>query len=292
MEQEFIENELIILTKATIDKFLKEENPADLIALYTFFYYTAKWQKTNIVKATQGYVKRGLGWGIDRLNKSEKKLCELGLIEKIQRRNSKGSVTGWFVKVNYVFKKGNVEKAQQIIQTTQNPLVAVPTSGFQETNALSTNNINALSTNKEILSTKVEEPKQEEVKVTLNTDRGKSPVTRLMSLYSHLFNHLYGFNPKSAMFGPLGKVFKETLINYSEIQIACLLIVFFNWKGMGDNDKKEEDWLINNAHSIFIFKSGLAKYEVYARNVAGWVDEFDNDTLLYPIVRFHLQKIE
>ena len=36
MEQNFIENELIIVTKATLDKFLKEENPADLIALYIF----------------------------------------------------------------------------------------------------------------------------------------------------------------------------------------------------------------------------------------------------------------
>ena len=41
MENNFIENELIILSKQTIDLFLKQDNSADLISLYTFYYYTA-----------------------------------------------------------------------------------------------------------------------------------------------------------------------------------------------------------------------------------------------------------
>ena len=47
MQQNFIENQLVILTKQTLDVFLRQENAAELIALYTFYYYTAKWQQTN-----------------------------------------------------------------------------------------------------------------------------------------------------------------------------------------------------------------------------------------------------
>ena len=44
MKQNFIEHNIIILSKQTLDLFLKQDNPADLIALYCFYYYTAKWQ--------------------------------------------------------------------------------------------------------------------------------------------------------------------------------------------------------------------------------------------------------
>jgi hypothetical protein len=40
-----------------------------------------------------------------KIEEIEKTLSEIGLIEKIQRKDSKGKVTGWFVKVNYIFKK-------------------------------------------------------------------------------------------------------------------------------------------------------------------------------------------
>jgi hypothetical protein len=35
-----IANELIIIPKAVMDEFFKHKNPAELIALYNFYYYT------------------------------------------------------------------------------------------------------------------------------------------------------------------------------------------------------------------------------------------------------------
>ena len=46
------QNEPIILSKALIDSLLKLDNPTDYIGLYAFYYYTAKWQRTNKPKAT------------------------------------------------------------------------------------------------------------------------------------------------------------------------------------------------------------------------------------------------
>lgn len=281
MEQNFIENELVILTKATIDRFLKEENPADLIALYTFFYYTAKWQKTNIVKATQGYVKKGLGWGIDRLNRSEDKLSELGLIEKINRKDAKGRITGWFVKVNYIFKGESTE----IVQNTQKPQVDTATSGKQETNALSTNSLNALSTNIKYNTTiEKEEPATDSVsskQITLPVNRGKNPLDRLLSIYRDLFKYTYGFDYK-VNFGRDKNTLKTILTNYTELQIARLLIVYFNWAGMTGTDVKEKNYLSGATYPLSMFSVNMPKYEAFVRNVLK--EDFENDVELYSII--------
>lgn len=141
-----IENELVILTKQTLDIFLKQKNPADCIALYVFYYYTAKWQKTNQPKATDGYCKRGLSFGAKRLIDTKKVLTDLGLIETVNTRDEKGKINGWYIKINYIITQN---KCSQSIQNSPYPLVGSSTSGYQETNALNTNNINALSSGKE-----------------------------------------------------------------------------------------------------------------------------------------------
>lgn len=143
---DFIENQLIILSKQTIDEFLKQNNPADLISLYTFYYYTAKWQKTNHPKCTDNYIKKGLKWGISRIQNAKTVLKNLGLIQTIQRRDKKGKVIGWYIKMNYLWRNITLNE-YGIIQNTQKQQVDETTSGKQETNALSVNNINALSVN-------------------------------------------------------------------------------------------------------------------------------------------------
>ena len=85
------------------------------------------------------------------------------------------------------------------------------------TNALNANSINALNAN----------ISSNDLKTTLNEKSGKTPVNRLQSLYSLLFKNLYGFKPKPTTYPQTGGVFKQLLKDYSEIQIACLLIVFF-----------------------------------------------------------------
>ena len=145
----FVEDNIIILSKQTIDLFLelgklKQANPADLIALYTFYYYTAKWQQTNQPWCNDHYVKTGLCWGMDRVYKTKKKLIELGLITKVPERNKEGTIIKWYIRINYIWKQ---ETVKQVIQSTQNPIVAEPNCGKQDTNALSANSINALSAN-------------------------------------------------------------------------------------------------------------------------------------------------
>lgn len=153
MEQNFIENELIILTKQTYDAFLKSDNPAELIALYSFYYYTAKWQKTNQPKCTTGYAANGLKWSESKIRKFKKELIDLGLIEDVAIRDERNKIAGHYIKLNYILKQSTLTNSH----TIENPQCGNSDSVEKKgTNALSDNNINALSTNNKNKNKKTE----------------------------------------------------------------------------------------------------------------------------------------
>lgn len=162
MEQNFIENELVILTKQTLDIFLRQKNPSELISLYTFYYYTAKWQHTNSPKCTTEYVAKRLHWCKDKVIRVKKQLLEFGLIENMRYVDpTTKKVLGHYIKMNYIFKKETLNATQ----IPQNPDTGNKTSkprflktvgvAFKETNALSAINLNALSTNRDIVKATV-----------------------------------------------------------------------------------------------------------------------------------------
>lgn len=122
-----VDNELIILTCKTVDVLMALGNAADSLALYVFYYRTAKKQRTNQVKATREYVRKGLSWGVERYQRAQNALEEAGLVEKLRTVDDAGKVNGWYVKLRYIFKN----------HTSQNQKVDSPAGGFQTTNALS-----------------------------------------------------------------------------------------------------------------------------------------------------------
>jgi len=133
-----IADDLLILNKITVDRLFKLENCADCIALYVFYYKTAKWQKTDTVKANDQYVKKSLKWGISKIKKTKQTLKEHGLIDIVQRRKD-GKIEGWFIKVSYLVserKADDIKIKVQDINNTQNEQVENCTSGNEETNAL------------------------------------------------------------------------------------------------------------------------------------------------------------
>lgn len=133
-----IADNLLILNKITVDRLFQLENCADCIALYVFYYKTAKWQKTNTVKANDQYVKKSLKWGISKIQKTKQALKEHGLIDIVQRRKD-GKIEGWFIKVSYLVNERKADEIKikvQNINNTQNEQVENCTSGNEETNAL------------------------------------------------------------------------------------------------------------------------------------------------------------
>lgn len=133
-----IADDLLILNKITVDRLFQLENCADCIALYVFYYKTAKWQKTNTVKANDQYVKKSLKWGISKIQKTKQTLKEHGLIDIVQRRKD-GKIEGWFIKVSYLVNERKADEIKikvQNINNTQNEQVENCTSGNEETDAL------------------------------------------------------------------------------------------------------------------------------------------------------------
>jgi hypothetical protein len=156
MKHDFIENEIIILSKNTLDIFLKDDNPRDLISLYCFYYYTAKWQKTNQPKANLKYCAKGLKCGIDKIRKNKQKLVKLDLIEDAKDIDKKtGKVKGWYIKVKYIWKQENhpINSTSGGENKNNSTLWNEPQGGTnhrvddEPTNALSANSLNALSAN-------------------------------------------------------------------------------------------------------------------------------------------------
>ena len=146
-----INEEPIVISKPTLDIFLKQDNPGDLIALYTFYYYTAKWQKTNQPKSTTYYTAKGLGWSEDRVRKRKNTLKQLKLIEDIQTYGEGNKITGHYIHVNFIWSK------EKIHPHGFPHCGAGHTVESSEGNALSANTINALSTVKNI---KLHSPEQ------------------------------------------------------------------------------------------------------------------------------------
>ena len=122
-----IADELLIVDKRTIEHLFELENCADCVAIYMFFYKTAKWQGTRSIKANDTYIRKCLGWGARKVTATKKILESAGLIKKVARRKD-GKIVGHFIEVAYLLN-----------QNTRNPLVDETTCGFGETNAYRTN---------------------------------------------------------------------------------------------------------------------------------------------------------
>lgn len=130
-----IADDLLILNKRTIDTLMQLDNCADCIALYVFYYKTAKWQKTNQIKANDEYVKKCLKWGREKIVRTKAILKEHGLIEIVQSRKD-GKIAGWYIKVGYIVQKKKLEDCKVTVKESQNQQVADATSSKEDVNAL------------------------------------------------------------------------------------------------------------------------------------------------------------
>lgn len=129
---------MIGLTKVTLDRLLKQDNAGDLIALYTFYCYTSKWQNTNTIRCTAEYAKNALDFGQQRYANAKRKLIELKLIENCSSVDELGKKIGWYVRVFHNYPVPTVETHPSVF----------PTGGQPDHKCLLTGNRNALRTNK------------------------------------------------------------------------------------------------------------------------------------------------
>lgn len=110
-------NEPIVKSKGLMDLIWshpEKKARSELNSLYDFYLYTAKWQKTNQVKATTGYVANHFGWHKDKVKKRKKELTEMGLIENVAVRDHENKISGHYILVKFLWGKEAIDKLQEL----------------------------------------------------------------------------------------------------------------------------------------------------------------------------------
>jgi len=104
MEQDTIED-LIVIHPNILRKFMRHgKDFANLLALYSFYLYHAKQQKTNQPLATDEFTRKGMNWAIDRVKKTKKILKEMKLIEVVQYRKY------YYVHLFFIYTKNRLDE--------------------------------------------------------------------------------------------------------------------------------------------------------------------------------------
>ncbi len=140
-----------------------------------------------------------------------------------------------------------------------------------------------------------EEPKIEKPKVIkpilgqLPESRGKTYFGRIFTVYKDLFKEKYNIIP-TINTSRLIRSLDPLLDKYTELQIAALLIVFFNWHGVSGDDDKEYEKLLKATFNINWFFSLITTYEVFIRNIQGL--EFDDENKVREFVALSMNNLK
>lgn len=110
------DNDLIFVTVAKYKLFFSYgEVGLDAYLLYSHLMFTARTQKTNSVWANNTYLRGGLHWGKDRLNKAKNLLFDLGLINQVEKRDEQGKFEGHYIEV--ATKKSPFEFKEEMLSS-------------------------------------------------------------------------------------------------------------------------------------------------------------------------------
>lgn len=112
---------------------------------------------------------------------------------------------------------------------------------------------------------------------------GKTPLARLVSVYSLKFHELYGFQPKVMNWAMLGRLFKETLANYSELQIAAMILLHFDWHGASGDDQFTHSRLSDRCFPLEWVPKATNAYRAYIQNTMG-IDFEDTEAMRKHVV--------
>lgn len=95
---------------------------------------------------------------------------------------------------------------------------------------------------------------------------GKTTLTRILKLYSLLWQDKYGQAPTVIPFGKAGGLLKPIIGAYTEYQIACLLKIHFSWHGTTGNDEFVYKQMSNRGFSLTDFRRNVDLYIAYLTN--------------------------
>lgn len=91
---------------------IKEKQGGDLFLLYAFLVKECQRQRTNQPWCTVPFCAKGLGWNERKVSRLRGRLIKLGALENVPRRNEKGHVVKWYVRVRMLLSVQNATERQ------------------------------------------------------------------------------------------------------------------------------------------------------------------------------------
>lgn len=247
-----------------------ESKPPELQTLFMWICVHA--DEEGVCYPSRRTLSKKCGVGIKTIDKYIKELEKLQILIKTERKkeNSKENKSNLY----QICEPNTLDRDSELLQIAN--LLPHP-SEPGDTVTISNITIPIITIDKQQVASKIIGVK------TLPVDRGDTPLKRINSIYNTLFFKEYGINDNQSM-GLKMKIFKSLLVDYTELQLAYLLIVYFTWKGMDGNNTRDREFLVSNTHAITLFKGQLNKYVAWVKNVSGYDKEFENSDELLPII--------
>lgn len=79
----------------------------------------------------------------------------------------------------------------------------------------------------------------------------------------------------------LGKLLKPLLEEFSELQVALLVLVFMHWRGSDNNSDFEQKKLENRGYPLSWLPNGVNVYRAFATNYLGVNFNDEKDVKIY-----------
>lgn len=114
---------------------------------------------------------------------------------------------------------------------------------------------------------------------------GNSGLKRIIKFYSKVFVSKYGFVPMIS-YPRIGKLFKPILEQFSENQIALMIVIHFDWRGVDGNDTFTHRRMVDACHPLDWLPKNINQYQAFIRNVLNI--NFDNDEDIIEIIKEYI----
>lgn len=118
---------------------------------------------------------------------------------------------------------------------------------------------------------------------------GNSNIRRVVNFYTIKFRSVYGFEPKILNWGKTARLLSKLLNFYTEVQLASLVMVHFEWRGADGMDEFVFKKLSNACFPLDWLSQYANSYEAYLRNVIKL--EFDNQEKVFDFVEKELSTL-
>ena len=254
--------------------------PSEMLSI--FFWLCSYADENGQCFPSRNKLHKDTGCGLKTIDKYIKILEERGLIDKQTRYKS-----GTKEQMSNLYQIMTVETIEPREMSNDCDTSSIPTPTPSSQNGavtISNLNYNKLTQVTDIPSEPLQKEKKEAI-MQLPETFGKTYITRLLSTYKRLFNDKFGFQPTVDM-PRFGKACKSLCEAHHELQIASMMVIYFQWCGMAGNDEFTHKKLLDNAFNFQWFSSTINQYEAYLRNVMK-VD-MDNESSLISFLRENL----